>query len=55
MRHGPGYLDYKTYLRELAKLEPDVPLMVEHLPNAEEYTLAANHRRALAKQIGMAL
>jgi hypothetical protein len=28
-------------LTELAKLEPDTTLLIEHLPNAEEYAAAA--------------
>ena len=30
-------MDYATYLRELAKLPVDAPLMLEHLRTAEEY------------------
>jgi len=40
---GAGSLDYKTYLRRLAALPHDVPLMIEHLPNAEEYDKAREH------------
>ncbi|MDQ6701400.1 MAG: sugar phosphate isomerase/epimerase [Acidobacteriota bacterium] len=34
---GRGQVDYRTYLRELAKLPIDAPLMLEHLKTAEEY------------------
>jgi len=51
VRPGLGGLDYSVYLQELNKLIPDVPLMLEHLPNEEEYTLAAKHVRAVAKEI----
>ena len=47
-----GKLDYATFLRELSKL-PDTPLMLEHLPNAEEYRLAAEHIRSVAKRVGL--
>jgi len=54
-RPGQGVLDYATYLKELAKLDADTPLMLEHLPNAEEYDAAAAHIRAVAQQEGVAL
>jgi len=50
VRPGQGHLDYATYLSALARLPGDVPLMLEHLPNAEEYALAAAHIRAVAEQ-----
>ncbi len=34
---GRGQVDYSTYLRELAKVGREVPLMLEHLRTAEEY------------------
>jgi sugar phosphate isomerase/epimerase len=52
-RPGTGGLDYATYLRELDKLDPDLPLMLEHLPNREEYDLAAGHIRKVADEIGV--
>jgi sugar phosphate isomerase/epimerase len=55
VRPGLGGLDYATFLRELDKLEPDVPLMLEHLPNAEEYALAANYVRTVAGSVGVKL
>lgn len=50
VRPGLGSLDYAVYLRELNRLDPDTPLILEHLPNAEEYRLAAEHIRAVARQ-----
>jgi sugar phosphate isomerase/epimerase len=38
---GTGSLDYATYLRRLAQLPQNPPLMIEHLKNAEEYAAAA--------------
>jgi sugar phosphate isomerase/epimerase len=55
VRPGLGKLDYGVYLEELSKLDPDMPLMLEHLPNAEEYMLAAAHVRAIAAQRGYAV
>lgn len=54
VRPGLGGLDYAVFLRELSKF-PDIPLMLEHLPNAEEYRLAAIHVRSVAKSIGLSL
>ncbi len=34
---GRGVMDYGTYLRELAKLPAETPLMLEHLKTPEEY------------------
>lgn len=55
VRIGLGKLDYATFLFELSKLDPDTPLMLEHLPTAEDYDLAATHVRAVAAQEGLAL
>jgi len=52
IRPGQGGLDYATFLRELSKL-PGTPLMLEHLPNAEEYDKAAEHIRGVAKGLGL--
>ncbi len=52
VRPGLGGLDYPVFLRELSKFS-DIPLMLEHLPNAEEYRLAATHVRSVAKSIGL--
>lgn len=50
VRPGLGTLDYAAFLRETDKLDPDTPLMLEHLPNAEEYALAADYVRQIAAQ-----
>lgn len=53
-RPGLGKLDYDVFLKSLAKLD-DIPLMMEHLPNAEEYNLAAGFIRETGKKIGISL
>jgi len=53
VRPGLGALDYPTYLGEMAKLGPDLPLMVEHLHSAEEAALAAAHVRRVASDVGV--
>jgi sugar phosphate isomerase/epimerase len=40
---GTGSLDYTTYLKRLAALPADVPLMLEHLKTAEEYDKARQY------------
>jgi len=55
VRPGLGGLDYRTYLQELDRLDPDTPLMIEHLPNEEEYALAAEHIRKVAAEVGVAI
>jgi sugar phosphate isomerase/epimerase len=54
VRPGLGSLDYRVYLQELSKLDPDTPLMLEHLASAEEYSAAAQHIRSVAQQVGVA-
>lgn len=51
VRPGLGGLDYTAFLQELKRI-PDTPLMLEHLPDAEEYRLAAEHIRSIAKEVG---
>ncbi len=53
-RPGLGGLDYAAFLKELSKM-PDTPLMLEHLKGAEEYRLAAEHVRSVAKEIGLSI
>jgi sugar phosphate isomerase/epimerase len=40
---GRGVLDYATWLKRLAALPGDVPLMIEHLNSAEEYGMARRY------------
>jgi sugar phosphate isomerase/epimerase len=53
VRPGAGSLDYTTYLRRLAALPHHPPLMLEHLPNAEEYSKAAAYIFELGKKLGI--
>lgn len=52
-RPGAGTLDIATFLQETAKLPHQPPILLEHLPNAEEYDLARRHVLAVAKQVGV--
>lgn len=48
---GTGALDYTTYLKRLANLPGDVPLMIEHMRGEQEYTQSRQHLFELAKKI----
>lgn len=47
---GKGNLDYAVYLKELRRF-PDVPLMMEHLKNQDEYLEAATYIRSVDAKI----
>jgi sugar phosphate isomerase/epimerase len=55
VRPGLGFLDYATLLRELDRLDPDTPLIMEHLPSVEEYAAAAAHIRDVAQETGVTI
>jgi sugar phosphate isomerase/epimerase len=55
VRPGQGGLDLRTLLRELNQLDPNLPMMLEHLPSETDYDLAAAHVRAVAKEEGIML
>jgi sugar phosphate isomerase/epimerase len=50
---GKGNLDYRVYLSELARLDADVPLMLEHLSTEDEYRQAAAFIRGVAEGEGL--
>jgi sugar phosphate isomerase/epimerase len=53
-RPGLGGLDHAALFNALKDLDPDTPIMLEHLPD-EEYPLAAKYLRAVAAQTGVKL
>ena len=53
VRPGAGAMDYRTYLNRLAGLPQRPPLMIEHLPNAEEYDKARLHIMEVGKSSGI--
>jgi sugar phosphate isomerase/epimerase len=55
VRPGLGRLDYPTLLMELNRLGPDLPVLMEHLPDAGEYQRAADHIRSVARGVGVSL
>jgi sugar phosphate isomerase/epimerase len=55
VRHGLGGMDYRVYLKELSSLDPDLPLLVEHLEKEEDYRLAVDYIRGVAASISLTL
>jgi sugar phosphate isomerase/epimerase len=55
VRPGLGNLDYVTYLTELDRLDPDTPLIIEHLKTEEDFVAAADHIRSVASACGVAI
>ncbi len=52
---GRGGIDYKTYLRDLAALPIETPLMLEHLQTAEEYDEGRSYIQKVAAECGVQL
>jgi sugar phosphate isomerase/epimerase len=50
---GKGSLDYATYLRRLAELPHNPPLMLEHLASAQDYTTARQHIFEVGRGAGL--
>jgi len=50
---GRGQVDYGEYLRQLAKLKVDAPLMLEHLKTPQEYDEGVRYIREVARQAGL--
>lgn len=50
---GRGEVDYRAYLRGLAALPNDAPLMLEHLKTAAEYAEGAAYIRKVAAECGI--
>jgi sugar phosphate isomerase/epimerase len=50
---GTGVLDFATYLKRVAALPGEVPLMLEHLKNAAEYDKARRYIQKLGQELGI--
>ncbi len=50
---GEGSLDYRTFLKRLAALPADVPLMIEHMNGAEEYDRSREYILRVGKELGV--
>jgi len=51
---GRGEIDYSEYLRRVAALQVDAPLMLEHLSTAEEYEEGKQYIQRVAHKLGLA-
>jgi sugar phosphate isomerase/epimerase len=49
---GKGVLDYRTYIRRIRDLSPDMPVIIEHLPSKQDYREAAAFIRDVGKELG---
>ncbi len=50
---GKGSLDYATFLRRLARLPQNPPLMLEHLPGAEDYARGRDYIFEVGRKEGL--
>jgi sugar phosphate isomerase/epimerase len=55
VRPGLGALDYRVLLAEMDRLDPDTPLLVEHLSSEGEYAAAVAHIRGVAGSLGLTI
>ena len=53
VRPGLGSVDYGVWLAEHARHTPDVPLMIEHLPDETEYDAARDHIVKVGRETGI--
>lgn len=52
---GMGSLDYRTFLTLVHQLDPDTPVLLEHLTTPSEYEGAAEHIRATCRDLAIVL
>lgn len=53
VRPGTGALDYRTLVSALQSLDPEMPLLIEHLPTAEECALAVGYISSVCRGAGV--
>lgn len=54
-RPGLGTLDYHMLLRELERVDSDMPLLLEHLKREEDYALGTHYIRTIAHEVKVPL
>ncbi|GEN56777.1 hypothetical protein GCM10012290_15880 [Halolactibacillus alkaliphilus] len=52
---GTGGLNYPVLLQKLDQLDPDLPVIIEHLPDEASYDLASDYIRSVAEKQGIQL
>ena len=50
---GLGAMDYKTFFTCLKDLDPDMPVLLEHMPEKEQYVAGAKYLREVAASVGL--
>lgn len=50
---GNGVLDYRTFLKRANAVSTDLPIIMEHLPSAEDYAKGAAFIRSVAREVGV--
>jgi len=50
---GQGVLDYRTLLKRAEQISPNLPMIMEHLPKADDYAKGAAFIRKVAHEIGV--
>ncbi|HEY5560414.1 MAG TPA: TIM barrel protein [Clostridiaceae bacterium] len=50
---GKGSLDYSSFINEVSRVNPEIPLMLEHLSCEEDYTLAAENMTNYIKKYSL--
>lgn len=55
VRPGTGMVDYRTLLKALDELGLDLPLMLEHMSDPQDYVLAAGFVRETARELGVVI
>lgn len=53
VRPGAGILDFHALLSALDDLDQDLPLLLEHLDDPDQYDAAAAHVRSVAEDVGV--
>ncbi len=53
VRPGLGKLDYSIFLRSIEQIDPNTPLMLEHLKTESDYRKAGDYIRKVAKREGI--
>ncbi|HUW83675.1 MAG TPA: TIM barrel protein [Phycisphaerae bacterium] len=54
-RPGAGNLDFRVLLMQLARLGPDLPLLLEHMQEEADFLAAAEYIRGEAQEVGVSL
>ena len=52
---GLGHMDYRRFLKCVGELSPDMPLIMEHLPDRTTYVESAQRIRGIAAEVGTGL